>query len=269
MESLRAQNIIPGHLFLTGIFAAENLRFLLGGLLIIALLIVLSLKLHRLIRRNRKMKEDLHRLQSELNNIQLEAIQYKLNPHLFKNTLNAIQSHAYQTYYALDKLAGVLDYILYESDHQYVTLEEEIDFALNLIEINRLKLSPLFELNIKKRVQENDPLYHQKLIAPLVSIDLIENAFKHADLQGADAFISIIFELKDNKFLLTVSNKISNRPVLKKSRSGFGQESFKKRLDVIYGENYKLDRFTENNIYIAHLKIDLFEHKVKMLAAGR
>ena len=65
-----------------------------------------------------KRKEDLESkfevLESKVNNMHLESLEYKLNPHLFKNILNSIQSHAYQTFFALDKLANVLDYILYE-----------------------------------------------------------------------------------------------------------------------------------------------------------
>lgn len=201
--------------------------------------------------------------------LELETIKYKLNPHLFKNTLNSIQSHAYQTYYALDKLSNVLDYILYESDKQYVSLKEEIEFAMSLIEINRLKVSPLFDLRIKNKIDPLNPLYEQSLIAPLITIDLIENAFKHADIQSADAFISIVFELKDDQFLLTVSNKISGKTAMKKERSGFGKGSFLKRLEIIYKNNYAIDQFVEQDAYISHLKINLVEHKAQMLTAGR
>lgn len=208
-------------------------------------------------------------LERKWNSVELETIHYKLNPHLFKNTLNAIQSHAYQTYYALDKLANVLDYILYESENPFVTLKEEVDFALSLIEINRLKVSPLFDLRVKSKIDANHPLYTQKLIAPLITIDLIENAFKHADLQSADAFISIVFELRDDHFLLTVSNKISGKPALKKERSGIGKDSLKKRLEILYKGNHSLDQFVEDQVYISHLKIHLLAHKTQMLAAGR
>ena len=59
--------------------------------------------------------EDVHRIE--------------LNPHLLKNSLNAILSHAYQTYFTMDKLAQVLDYVLYESPNKLVSPKEEIDFV--------------------------------------------------------------------------------------------------------------------------------------------
>lgn len=207
-------------------------------------------------------------LESQLNSTQLENLESRLNPHLFKNILNSIQSHAYQTYFALDKLANVLDYILYESKNKYVTPKEEIEFALNLIEINKIKVSPLFELNVKTKINESELLYEERLLAPLISIDLIENAFKHADLQSEDAFISIVFEFKNNSFLLSVSNKISPKSPMKKEKSGIGAETLERRLQILYKDHYKLDKFIEDDIYIAHLKIDLLEHKNKMPATG-
>jgi LytS/YehU family sensor histidine kinase len=149
-----------------------------------------------------------------------------------------------------------------------VTPKEEIEFALNLIEINKVKLSPLFELKVKKKLSEDEPLFEQRLLAPLISIDLIENAFKHADLQSTDSFISIVFEFKENNFSLTVSNKISGRSPMKKEKGGIGAETLDQRLRIIYGDHFKLDRFTEGDVFIAHLKINLLEHKTKMLVAG-
>lgn len=215
-----------------------------------------------------KTTEEYRVLELKVHSLELESTSYKLNPHLFKNTLNSIQSHAYQTYYALDKLSNVLDYILYESDRQYVSLREEIEFSLSLIEINRIKVSPLFDLRVKNKTDTDNPLYNQQLVAPLITIDLVENAFKHADLQSENAFIAIVYELKGPVFSLTVSNKISGKPTLKKEKGGFGKDNLHKRLAVIYQDNYQLTQGIEGDVYIAHLKINLLEHKNKMLAAG-
>nr|WP_314896226.1 histidine kinase [uncultured Flavobacterium sp.] len=240
--------------------------------IILLLIIVLCYFVYRLIQSGKakeRAEEKFRFLEMKVNNLQLETLESKLNPHLFKNILNSIQSHAYQTYFALDKLANVLDYILYESQKKFVSPKEEIEFALNLIEINKIKVSPLFELKVKTKINEGEMLYEQRLLAPLISIDLIENAFKHADLQSADAFISVLFEFKDNCFYLTVSNKISDKKTLKKERSGIGAATLEQRLKIIYKNQFKLDKFVENDIYIAHLKINLLEYKTQMLAAGR
>ncbi len=247
-----------------------SIQYLIAGLVLLlgAMIVYLIIRLIKTEKKRNIAETKFQQLEGKINTLQLETLESKLNPHLFKNILNSIQSHAYQTYFALDKLSNVLDYILYDSRNKFVTPKEEIEFALNLIEINKIKVSPLFELKVKSKINENEPLSEQKLLAPLISIDLIENAFKHADLQSADSFISIIFEFKDDTFYLTVSNKISSRRrPMKKEKSGIGMETLKQRLHIIYKGNFKLDSFTEGEVYITHLKINLLEHKAKMLAA--
>lgn len=183
-----------------------------------------------------------------------DIVRYKLDPHLLKNALNTIQSHAYQSYYALDKLSNVLDFILYESDLKWIKLKDEIAFAQNLIEINRLKVSPLFDLHVRVRVP---PEAEDLLIPRLISINPIENAFKHADLQQDDSFISVVYEVKDDSFVLVVSNKITNISPVKSPNSGVGNKTFLARLKSIYGDNYRLDIEQKDNIYSLKLELQL------------
>ena len=248
---------------------SDNITFIFLTIILLLVLIIGFMIYQLMLARKEKneAEKSFFALEMKVHDLQLETLEAKLNPHLFKNILNSIQSHAYQTYFALDKLANVLDYILYESKKKFVTAKEEIDFALNLIEINKIKISPLFELKIKTNINTEDKLYEQALVAPLISIDLIENAFKHADLQSPDAFISVLFEFKENSFFMTVSNKISDKKALKKERSGIGNVTLEHRLRIIYKDSFKLEKFIENDIYIAHLKINLLEYKTEMLAS--
>lgn len=245
------------------------LTIILSVILVIFFVILLSVIIR--LRKAEKVKKDLEtrfvEMENKTNTLQLQTLESRLNPHLFKNILNSIQSHAYQTYFAMDKLSNVLDYILYESQNRFVSPREEIEFALNLIEINKIKISPLFAINIKKKIDELDPLYDQKILAPLISIDLIENAFKHADLQSSDAFISMVIEFKDSHFSMMVSNKISPKSTFLKEHSGIGSATLEQRLKIIYKSCFKLERYVEEDIYIAKLKINLLEYKNQMLTA--
>lgn len=244
-----------------------SVLMVLIGLLMLLAVIYLLYRLQKAETNRRAVEAKYLRLESEISKLELQTIESRLNPHLFKNILNSIQSHAYQTYFALDKLANVLDYILYESRNRFVSPKEEIDFALNLIEINKIKLSPLFELKVKTKVDEFDPLFEQRILAPLISVDLIENAFKHADLQRAEAFITVVIEFRESVFSLTVSNKMSTKKPMKKEKAGFGVEALEQRLKIIYSDKFKLDRFVEDDVYIAQLKINLLEHKDKVPAS--
>ncbi len=238
-----------------------------GIAVLLIVLVLLVIKLKKSERIKSELQDRYLDMENKVSTLQLQTLEGRLNPHLFKNILNSIQSHAYQTYFAMDKLSNVLDYILYESQNRFVSPKEEIEFALNLIEINKIKISPLFSLSIKKKIDEQDALYDQKILAPLISIDLIENAFKHADLQSPDAFISVVIEFRDNNFSMTVSNKISGKSSFIKEHSGIGTATLEQRLRIIYKSCFKLERYAEEDVYVAHLKINLLEHKNQMLTS--
>lgn len=214
--------------------------------------------------KNTRLGEANKMIQQRLNEVQLEHIVTKLNPHLFKNILNSVQSHAYQTYMSLDKLANVLDYILYESNNKFVSPKEELNFALSLIEINKIKVNPLFDFRIKSKIDTSDILFEERVFAPLISVDLIENAFKHTDFLAQDSFIAIHMELQQGIFSMKVSNKASLKNVLEKEKSGFGSQSLDQRLKMIYNNFYSLHKNSKNGIFTAELTINLGEFYDKM-----
>lgn len=209
--------------------------------------------------KNSKLTASYKLIEQKLNEVQLENIGTKLNPHLFKNILNSVQSHAYQTYISLDKLANVLDYILYESNNKFVSPKEELSFATSLIEINKIKINPLFDFRIKSKIDKSDPVFEEKIFAPLLSVDLIENAFKHTDFLSQDSFISVSLELENRIFKLKVSNRASLKNVLHKEYGGFGSQSLEQRLKLIYNNHFSLQKTSKNGIFTAELTINLGE----------
>ncbi|MDO8930581.1 MAG: histidine kinase, partial [Bacteroidota bacterium] len=79
-------------------------------LLCLTAIIYLIFKLNNSAKENQVLEFKYQEMESKYNQIELENLDSRLNPHLFKNILNSVQSHAYQTYFALDKLSNVLDY---------------------------------------------------------------------------------------------------------------------------------------------------------------
>jgi len=232
---------------------------LLSVLLLGAMLysVILLMKLREQTRSHSELAERNQELNSIIHSSELKALRYKLNPHLFKNALNSIQSHAYQTYYSMDKLSGVLDYILYDSDQPLVTLAEEMDFAANFIEINRLKLSPLFDLSIRNSIEKESEEMSDLRIMPLITVDLIENAFKHTDFQKNESFIAISFLLDKGVFQLEVRNRISDKEPLRKRNGGIGLKNLEERLKIAYAGKYKLVIEQDGNVFHTQLRLDL------------
>ncbi|MCW3085406.1 MAG: signal transduction histidine kinase LytS [Bacteroidetes bacterium] len=243
-------------------------------ILIIVLVLVFAGVLFRLRKSERQLKQGYKLLKKEngelLNQIhalELENSKFRLNPHLFKNTLNSIQGYAYRTHQAMEKLGGVLDYILYESNVQYIAIKDELEFVRNFIELNKIKLGPLFDFRFRISVNEGNPFYDEPLVSPLITAYFIENAFKHAELTSKDAFISILFELNDDEFIFTVSNKINKMPHFNPN-SGIGKENMKKRLEILYGKACSVDYSVLEEVHIARLQINLRDVKNKVHPAG-
>jgi hypothetical protein len=55
---------------------------------------------------------------------------------------------------------------------------------------------------------------------------------------------------------------------MQKRHSGIGTDTLEQRLNIIYPGMYTLDRFVEDDVYIAHLKINLTEQNAKVPIAG-
>ncbi|HWY11755.1 MAG TPA: histidine kinase [Bacteroidia bacterium] len=240
---------------------------LLACVALIVFAVVLSNRNKKLTKENITLKKEKGENLNAVNSSEFEHTKFILNQHLFKNTLNSIQGYAYRTHMALEKLGGVLDYVLYDSGSQLISLKQELEFAKNFIELNKIKLLPVYDIRIKENIDVNNPFYEQPVIVPLITAYFIENTFKHADLQSNDAFISIEIELKDDHFLFIVTNKVNKKPLLS-AKSGIGKENLKRRLDLIYKTHYKLEYIADNGIYTSYLKINLLEFKNKMHNIG-
>src|SRR5690606_10471531 len=112
---------------------------------------------------------------------------------------------------------------------------------------------------IKSKINKSDTIYKEKIFAPLILVDLIENAFKHTDFLSQDSFISILIELDRGIFTMKVSNKASSKTILEKEKSGFGSQSLDQRLKMIYNTHYQIHKSSRNGIFTAEITINLGE----------
>lgn len=181
------------------------------------------------LRDEQTLKELEHkRLQSEL-----EYLKYQINPHFFMNTLNNIHAlvdiDATKAKKALVELSKLMRYVLYETSNKTILLSREIQFLDNYIELMKHKVG--IEVSLPHEVPEVQ-------IPPLLFISFIENAFKHGVSYRKDSFIHISMELDGDRLLFRCSN--SNRRKEGGQYHGIGLENIRKRLRLLFGNDYTL-----------------------------
>ena len=133
---------------------------------------------------------------------------------------------------------------------KYVTLIKEIDYIQNYIEIEKLRFENVeVTLNIESNIDN-------VIVPPLLFISLIENAFKHGGYNNKKLKIKINCKIVDKFFYLEIINNFVLSPSVK-NQKGIGLVNTKKRLKLIYKNNFSIEHQVKFNYYIIQLKIPI------------
>ena len=127
---------------------------------------------------------------------------------------------------------------------------EEINYIQEYIELQSLRLGRHTSVDFKHEIDDNNVM-----VAPMILITFVENAFKYGISSTMNSLISISIELKDSKLVFKSSNGIYNKN--KQIVSGIGIENCRKRLDLLYPDKYSLLCETTEQIFNVTLIIQL------------
>ena len=197
-------------------------------------------------------------LERERAEAELSNLKSQLNPHFLFNTLNNIYSliafSPEKAQEAVHDLSRLLRYVLYESNQPLVPIEKDLDFLRNYIELMRIRLPR--HVDLQTDIEAATP---GVMIAPLLFISLVENAFKHGVSNSQPSFIQITIRQAGDTVSCSIRNSYFPKSAGDKSGSGIGLSNLEKRLSLLYPECYHLAYGKEGENYAAHLVI----HKIK------
>jgi LytS/YehU family sensor histidine kinase len=190
---------------------------------------------------------------------ELQALKAQINPHFFFNTLNSIYSFSLdgseKTPELILKLSELMRYILYETNDDYISMERQLDFLRNYIYLEQLRTDEKIKIEM-----EIEGTYKDLMVAPLLFVPFIENAFKHvAKEKDNSSFIRISFDLtKPDSVGFTVKNKKyhSVDPV-KGSKEGIGLANVRKRLNLLYPSKHELIISDKGDVFEVKLFLEL------------
>jgi Putative regulator of cell autolysis len=204
---------------------------------------------------NLKIKEIEHEnVESEL-----RALKAQINPHFFFNTLNSIYSlsldRSEKAPELILKLSELMRYILYETRDDYVSMERQLDFLQNYIYLEQLRTDEKIKIEMEIKGKHTE-----LMIAPLLFLPFIENAFKHVVKEKDNpSFIRISFDLTDPvKISFCVKNKKYNSPgPVNGNNEGIGLANVRKRLNLLYPSKHELKISDTSDVFEVELTLEL------------
>ncbi|MDF1860346.1 MAG: histidine kinase [Verrucomicrobiales bacterium] len=178
-------------------------------------------------------------LERDLAKARLKAIQSKLEPHFFFNTLNSISSLVHSDPEKADEmialLSGLLRRVLARSETQQIALREELDLLREYLAIQKIRFPE--RLAIQEDIDDKTLAY---FVPTLLLQPLAENAIRHGiepKLEGSTLLIRS--RMRDDKRIeLTVEDDgIGWENTRKKDKppGGFGLANIRSRLEALYG----------------------------------
>lgn len=190
---------------------------------------------------------------------EVNLLKSQIQPHFLFNTLNNLYglalSSSGNTADSIMRLSKIMEYMLYNSEREYVPLGMEMQYIRDYIELEKLRYGKRLQVSF-----DIDESLNDKQIAPLVLFPFIENAFKHGSgKEEGDTWISVSLQKENSTIVYVVVNSISSTGKAGETNhpGGYGLQNLYKRLNLAYAGKYKLEQTPGEASYMSVLKLDL------------
>ncbi|WP_298779652.1 sensor histidine kinase [uncultured Polaribacter sp.] len=203
-----------------------------------------------------KLESRVKEIQQEKLKAEVSYLKAKINPHFLFNTLNNIYAltltKSNKASDAVLKLSDMMRYIVSESDTEKVSLEKELNYIKDFIELQKLRIGK--QIDLKTNIKGNTA---GKYISPIILINFIENAFKYGVSQEKVSSIVIDITIKNFMLTLFVKNDIVFNKETLKFITEEGVKNTKKRLQISYKNKHLLKINETKDTFEVKLDIDL------------
>lgn len=191
---------------------------------------------------------------------ELNLLKGQVHPHFLFNTLNNLYAltlrGAPTAPQVVLKLSELMSYMLYESQSEHILLEKEIGHISNYIALERLRYGNRLDVSLIASGETEG-----KMIAPLLLIPFVENAFKHGvSDETENVWVTIDIKVKDGWLGVKVENSHAageRRDSQNAATGGIGLQNVRRRLALLYPDTHKLTLTKEPEYYSVDLKIRL------------
>lgn len=204
------------------------------------------------------MEQRLLEIEKEKVTTELNFLRSQVNPHFLFNVMNTIYFQIDKTNadarLSIEKFSEMLRYQLYECTTDKIHIQKELHYIKNYVAIQTLRMEK--DSDISLTIEPMDDF----LIAPLLVLPIVENAFKH---------VSNFKEAGRNKIHFTVKNEDSNTFIVEAINTydqsegqkhlmqtgGLGIQNLQRRLELLYPGRHDLSISKNADTYQTILKL--------------
>jgi len=175
----------------------------------------------------------------------LAFLRAQINPHFLFNVLNtlygtALQERADRTAEGIQKLGDMMRFMLHENNLEYIMMSREMEYLDNYISLQKLRTASSAGIVIEDDIR---PHHCDHMIAPMLLIPFVENAFKHGISLQEKSWIKITLRCDEQHIYFEIRNSMHARPTgdMGENASGIGLTNVRERLKWLYPGRYGLE----------------------------
>jgi sensor histidine kinase YesM len=209
----------------------------------------------KLVKRWYLKQKEMEKVEKEKLVTDLQLLKAQVHPSFLFSSLDHIYDYAKEkssmAQELLLKFSDLLSYLLYECDEVIVPLEKELTMMKEYMNMEKLTFgnNMEMEIDIKGRIGN-------KTIAPLLLLPFIENSFRHCSTHAEQSWINLEISLEENILTMKLMNGVDSdkpeQPIVSDEMI-----NVQKRLQHLYPGSHALKMFTEQEICMTLLKINL------------
>lgn len=187
-----------------------------------------------------KMQQRMVEMAKEKAEAELNFLKSQINPHFLFNSLNAvyflIEKNNVEARGALHKFSAMLRYQLYEMNGDKISVEKEIDYLKDYVDLQKLRRDENYEVRFTC-----SPDVKGFAIEPLLLIPFVENAFKHiSHHKNVPNFIKLDLRMNNGDFQCEIENSKNSFEKSTDKHAGIGLNNVKRRLALLYPDKHRL-----------------------------
>jgi two-component system LytT family sensor kinase len=190
----------------------------------------------------------------------LQFLRSQINPHFLFNALNtlygtALQEDAPRTAGGVQQLGDMMRFMLHENNRDKIPMSKEVEYLKNYIALQRLRTDSSPQIRIETEI---DDVLPDAMIAPMLLVPFVENAFKHGISLREASWVNIRLHGEGKQLLFEVRNSVHTRQANdpEKDKSGIGLIIVLHRLNLLYPARHSFFMNQDEREFFVQLMIE-------------